>query len=280
MRARRDGGVTEGTRIGRQGGRARRAKRAARARSFARPGGQRVPAVVLAAEELVRTPAPTDVESHAVLEVIADGEGRVVSVAVSDASQDREAWDAIARALLGSMGAKRVRVRVPALHGLAMTIALDSKEALPSGAAPGLTVKLFDHDLHSGKNERSNEVSILPLMKLPVLIPKRGMPDGVETKIITLPIPTPNVTARFDLVDIGSPAARSVHAHAVSEEESSIPPRCRPRRRRPGRRPTFRGRRRTIGGCRRREEEPTADVPLPVPCLVAPRGVTAWSAGG
>jgi hypothetical protein len=175
--------------------------------------------VVAAAEEIART-SIAEVESHATLEAIADAEGNIVAVTVADASTDRAGWDTVAKALLASLRAKRVRVRVPkGSRGVAMAIAIDSKEALPSGAAPGLTVKLLDHDLHSGKNGRSNSVSILPLMKVPIILPKRGVPGGLETTIVTLPIPMPNIDAKFDVSDIGAHAARSVHAHAVSERD-------------------------------------------------------------
>jgi hypothetical protein len=100
-----------------------------------------------------------------------------------------------------------------------MTIALDSREALPSGAAPGVNVSLFDQRVHSGKNERSNHVAILPLMKIPITLPVPGRPGATETKTVTLPIPLPNVSGTFDLSDIAAPAARVVHAHATSERE-------------------------------------------------------------
>jgi hypothetical protein len=100
-----------------------------------------------------------------------------------------------------------------------MTIAVESRETLPSGAAPGVNVTLFDQKVHSGKNARSASVSILPLARLPIEVPVPGRPGVTETKTLVLPVPTPNISAVFDVSDLAAPAARVVHAHATSERE-------------------------------------------------------------
>ena len=97
-----------------------------------------------------------------------------------------------------------------------MTIAIESRETLPSGAAPGVNVTLFDQKIHKGKNDRSANVSILPLARIPILVPNR---QGVIEKDIVLPIPTPNISAVFDASDFAGGALRVVHAHATSERE-------------------------------------------------------------
>jgi hypothetical protein len=173
--------------------------------------------VVSALEGVART-STAEVESHAVFEVVADGEGRVVSVALSEASEGWGAWREVGKELLAAMAKKRVRVRHGA-RGLAMTIAIDSREALPSGAAPGVNVTLFDQKVHSGKNARSAAVSVLPLAKLPVTVSEPGKPGQTKTVTIVLPIPVPEIGGVFDVVDLDAPAARVVHAHAVEEAE-------------------------------------------------------------
>ncbi len=173
---------------------------------------------VVAAVEAVARTSTASVESHAVLEVVADGEGRVVSVSVSDASEDRPGWDGVAKGLLAAMRSKRLHVPKGS-RGVVMTIAIDSREALPSGAAPGVNVSVFDQKVHSGKNERSAAVHILPLAKLPIALPAPGKPGGVEVKTLVLPIPVPQIDAVFDAADFGAAAARVIHAHATSERE-------------------------------------------------------------
>jgi hypothetical protein len=177
--------------------------------------------VVVAVEEIART-STASVESHAVLDVVANAEGEITSVAVSSASEDRAGWDEVAKKLLASFRArtKRLRVRVPrGSGGLAMTIAVDSREALPSGAAPGANVELFDQRIARGKNERSNGVAILPLAKIPISLPVPGKPGVTQTTTVVLPVPLPAISGTFDVSDIGAPAARVVHAHATNERE-------------------------------------------------------------
>jgi hypothetical protein len=173
--------------------------------------------VVAALEDVART-STAEVESRAVFEVVADGEGAVVSVSVVEVNATRGAWEGVARSLLDAMRGKRVRVRRGS-RGVAMTIAIESRETMPSGAAPGVNVTLFDQKVHSGKNDRASSVSILPLAKMPITVPVPGQPGVTKTIIVVLPVPVPEIGAAYDLSDIGAKAARVVHAHAVTEEE-------------------------------------------------------------
>lgn len=175
--------------------------------------------VIAQVEEIARMGASA-IESHASFDVVANGEGEIVSVVVSDASEDRAGWQEVAKALLASLRAKHVRVRVPrSARGLAMTIAIDSREALPSGAAPGVNVRVFDQKIASGKNERSSAVTILPLARLPVTLPAAGKPGATQTVTLVLPVPVPIIAGAFDVTDIGAHATRQVHARATSEQE-------------------------------------------------------------
>ena len=173
--------------------------------------------VVAAAEDVART-SVASVESHAVLSVVADGEGKIVQVGVSEVSEDRAGWDAVARALVEALRSTRVRV-AKGSRGVVMTIAIDSREALPSGSSPGANITLFDQKVHRGKNDRSAAIAVLPLVHLSILVPARGRPGGLEEKEIVLPVPLPSVSGDFDPVDFGAKANRVVHAHAMSEEE-------------------------------------------------------------
>jgi hypothetical protein len=174
--------------------------------------------VVAAAEDVART-STAEVESHAVLEVVADGEGNVVSASVSDASEDWAGWSAVARRLEEALRGKKVRV-AKGSRGIVMTIAIESREDLPSGAAPGVNVSLFDQKVRSGKNQRSATLGILPLVRIPVTIPVPGRAGLTESKTIVLPVPNGTlIESVFDASDFGARAARVVHAHAVSEKE-------------------------------------------------------------
>jgi hypothetical protein len=169
--------------------------------------------VVAAVEDIART-STASIESHAVLDVVANGEGEIVSVSVTDVSEDRAGWQEIAKSLLASLRTKRLRVPHRS-RGVAMTIEVDSRESLPSGAAPGVNVALFDQKIAHGKNERAASVTILPLAKIAVTHP--GKPG--ETTTLVLPVPVPIIAGTFDVSDIGARGSRIVHARATNERE-------------------------------------------------------------
>ncbi len=100
-----------------------------------------------------------------------------------------------------------------------MTIAIESRESLPSGAAPGVNVRVFDQKVLSGKNDRAAGVAILPLARLPITVPDPGRPGVAKTVSIVLSVPVPLIGGSFDAVDVNAPAARIVHAHVTDERE-------------------------------------------------------------
>jgi hypothetical protein len=87
------------------------------------------------AEEIART-SDTPWNSSAVLEVVADGSGQITGVRLVNVSEASEAWDRVAKALLGALRDRKLSVRPPGGHGVVVTIQVSSRKALPSGATP------------------------------------------------------------------------------------------------------------------------------------------------
>ncbi len=173
-------------------------------------------------EDFARTSTAWPSRSHAVFEVVADREGKVSCRSRSRSSERRRPragnWDAIATGILAALRTKRLHVPRHSL-GMAMTIAIESREALPSGTSPGVNMTLLDQKVKSGKNDRSAQVSIFPLVHIPLTLSVPGRPGTTQEKSIVLPIPTPSISGIFDVSDFGAIAVRVVHAHVTSERE-------------------------------------------------------------
>jgi hypothetical protein len=166
--------------------------------------------VISAAESIART-STAAIESEATLDVVADRDGNVTSVSVASASEDYRGWSTVAASLLSALKKQKLHVP-PGTNGVAMSIAIVSREQTPSGAAPGgVRISLFDtpiSDPTRGKSPKPT-IAILPRARIP-------LPGG---KMIVLPIPVPIISGAGDLSDIGAHAQRVVHAHVVSERD-------------------------------------------------------------
>jgi hypothetical protein len=92
-------------------------------------GGQ----VLSAFEERART-MDVNVEGWAVFDVGIDSSGRV-SVAVTDASNARDAWERVARTAVADVDAKRIRVPRGA-RGWRIAVRIEAKEQYPDGQRP------------------------------------------------------------------------------------------------------------------------------------------------
>ena len=165
--------------------------------------------VIAAVESLART-SVASVESRAVFDVIADRDGNVTSVTLSDVSEDRAGWARVAAALMAAMRGQKLRVP-PGSRGVAMSLEVLSREQMPSGASPGVHVTLFDQsvkDTTRGKGPKT-AIAVLPLARI-------QLPGG---KQLVLPIPLPLIGGVGDPADIGVQAQRVVHAHVLEERD-------------------------------------------------------------
>jgi hypothetical protein len=124
---------------------------------------------------------------------VIDGDGKLVSSSLGEASGDREAWSRVARQTAQSLAQRRLSV--PKGKSVRLTVAVSSHLELPSGADPGVAVDVLGMPLKRGGGARSTKVDLLnPLSPLSPL------------------------SLMGDPADLGAKARRMVHAHVVSEE--------------------------------------------------------------
>lgn len=124
---------------------------------------------------------------------IIDGDGKLVSSSVGEASGEREAWSRVARQTAQSLAQRKLTV--PKGKSVRLTVAVSSHLELPSGADPGVAVDVLGLPLKRGSGPRSTKVDLLN--------PRN---------------PLSPLSLRGDPADLGQNARRMVHAHVVSEE--------------------------------------------------------------
>jgi hypothetical protein len=171
---------------------------------------------IAAVEELVlqSTTAPN---TGALLLVRTDASGETVHVEVLEASSDTDGWQAIAGQLLEALRGKKLRVPSGS-GGVSLQLRVASRNALPSGADPGLAIELFGQEVKAGEGDKSTRVRLLtPKLALhtPQLLNPTHDPLKQSPKVgiaLTLDI----VSVLGDPVDIAAAARRVVHAHLVS----------------------------------------------------------------
>lgn len=124
---------------------------------------------------------------------VIDGNGKLLSSTLGEASGNREAWGRVARQT--ALAFAQRKLPVPPGKSVRLTVAVSSHLELPSGADPGVAVDLLGIPLKEGGGKRSAKVDLLnprnPLAPLSLV---------------------------GDPADIGAKARRMVHAHVVSEE--------------------------------------------------------------
>jgi hypothetical protein len=98
--------------------------------------------------------------ARALLEFTTDQTGLVIGVRVLDTNGDRRAWEDVSEALLQTTRKKPLRVP-PGAAGVAVTMQVESKVALPSGHDAGETaLSLFGIPLKSSNAEHPIRVDV------------------------------------------------------------------------------------------------------------------------
>lgn len=77
----------------------------------------------------------------ATMEAIVDADGRATSVRVLSANADFDRWSGVASQIARLLASRRMRVP-PNSRGFAIQFALEARQQLPSGAAPGKAVQV------------------------------------------------------------------------------------------------------------------------------------------
>jgi len=133
------------------------------------------------------------------LSVSADDQGNVLSVSVLSSDGAPQEWQQLADDVFAKFAGKRLRAM--GKRGYRFTLAVNSRNQLPSGADPGVNVSVLGIPLKKGGGPRSTSISILnPTNPSEVL----GLVG--------------------DLSDIGATARRVVRAHLESLEILGSPP--------------------------------------------------------
>lgn len=167
--------------------------------------------------------ALTAPNSTALLRVVTDRTGRVVSLTVVEAtSAHRRDWDEVAKRTLLALAKTELRTQSP--HGVSFDVRVVGRVELPSGADPGVNVNAGGVPLVKGKGSRSTSVDILGLTdgewfgtELPP--PSAGDPlnlPGLANKRAA------GVTG--DLADLGQTARRMVRAYVERLWANEPPP--------------------------------------------------------
>jgi len=173
--------------------------------------GPEGPAVALVTELVMQSEAAPNTSARIFLRT--DAAGHTVHVEVSDASGDTRAWEAIAAELQRKLAGQRLRVPT-GTGGVSMELRVTSRNALPSGADPGLAIELFGQEIKSGDGKRASRLQILTpkIAVQEVQVPYTDGREKVQALTATLAI----VAFLGDPVDLGAPARRVVHTQLVS----------------------------------------------------------------
>ncbi len=129
---------------------------------------------------------------------------------------DHKGWSRVATRALTALSKRRLRVPQGA-KGMELRIRVESRWALPSGADPGLEVRLLGVPLKKGEGKRSAKISILePKASIEMV----DVPQPGNTKI---PMPAPQLGVGIlgvagDPSDIGAKPRRIVHAKVESQK--------------------------------------------------------------
>ena len=172
--------------------------------------------VVLALEAATHRLA-TPLNGNALFLVRLDAQGRLVELSVLEASEDRPAWVRVATRAQQVLESRQLRPSNGA-RGLALRIAVDSREQLPSGADPGFGVSIAGIPIKRGRGPRSPQLDIL---KPELRIENEEVPNpggGEPIKLPALRLGFNVLGGGIDPADLGKKPRRVVHAHVVGVE--------------------------------------------------------------
>jgi hypothetical protein len=129
-----------------------------------------------------------------------DGSGRLTELSVLEATASFGSWQLVAEKAKRSLRKKKLAVP-SGTRGMKLRIAVSSRIQLPSGADPGLELRLLGIPLKRGAGKRSSRGGSGKTLKLPsatiAIVPFSGIGD---------------------LADIGAKPRRLVHAHVVDQD--------------------------------------------------------------
>jgi hypothetical protein len=148
------------------------------------------------------------VNTAATLVAVVDSRGNLTDLTVAEVDADRKSWERVAKQTLDKLRGTKLLAKA-GRNRTRLTLRVESREQLPSGAAPGPKVTLFGQTLKQGGGDRAHHIEIFkPELKLE-LVEVKG-PDGKPMKIPDIRFMIIPFAAPFEPADWGQPGQRVV----------------------------------------------------------------------
>jgi hypothetical protein len=148
------------------------------------------------------------VNTVATLVAEVDSRGNLTDLTVAEVNADRKSWETVAKQTLEKLRGTKLLANA-GRHRTRLTLRVESREQLPSGAAPGPKVTLFGQTLKEGGGDRAHHIEIFkPELKLEMVeVPG---PDGKPMKIPDIRFMIVPFKAPFEPADWGQRGQRVV----------------------------------------------------------------------
>jgi hypothetical protein len=132
----------------------------------------------------------------------------LIRLDVADVNADRKSWQRVADLTLEKLRGQKL-LTTAGKHRTRLFLHVESREQLPSGAAPGPKVTLFGQTLKEGGGDRAHHIEILkPELKLE-MVEVQGS-DGKPLKLPVIKFMIIPFSAPFEPADWAQPAQRVV----------------------------------------------------------------------
>jgi hypothetical protein len=159
------------------------------------------------------------VETSAVFNVRVDGAGHVTEVHVLEASSHVKTWQLIAARLAQALDPEKLRAASPKADW-GMQLRLASSVRLPSGAAPGMRMRVLGQQVAGSGGPGSTSLELSPTSKLDLKEPIDSVGRHLDPTIIAEVM---LLKLRADPTDIGAAARRVVEVAVLSIDEPAAP---------------------------------------------------------
>ena len=148
------------------------------------------------------------VNTAATLVAVVDSRGNLTDLTVAEVDADRQSWERVAKQALEKLRGKKLLANA-GRHLTRLTLRVESREQLPSGAAPGPKVTLLGQTLNEGGGDRAHHIEIFkPELNLEIVeVPG---PDGQPMKLPNIRFMITPFSAPFEPADWGQPGQRVV----------------------------------------------------------------------
>jgi hypothetical protein len=179
-----------------------------------RARGMGVPGPVVTALENAAGLGLAPIKGQALFVARVDETGKLSALDVLECAGDREAWTKVGQRAAGALGTRRFGIPKRA-RGLELRIRVTSRDAMPSGADPGLAIGLGGATVKQGAGRKSARLDLLR-PRLGIKTVKVPMP-GKEIEMVAPDIGIDLLSSNYDPSDIGARSQRVVHAQVLEQ---------------------------------------------------------------